>query len=130
MKRLLSPGCRDRRAAQPLPPVRAPYDSTALQKKLLDRAGCRRGCCRSMEPARPPAQAPARTHSNSYPLHALRPPFTPPHPPARARARAPASWCGCNNSAIFADLVPEQLRSTIYAYDRRWGRGVGAGGWG
>lgn len=28
------------------------------------------------------------------------------------------SWCGCNNSALFADLVPEQLRSTIYAFDR------------
>eukprot|EP00887_Chlorella_sp_A99_P001734 scaffold8.g1734.t1 len=33
---------------------------------------------------------------------------------------APSSsrWCGCNNSAMFAELVPEQLRSTIFAYDR------------
>ena len=28
------------------------------------------------------------------------------------------SWCGCNNSALFAELVPEEQRSTIYAFDR------------
>lgn len=28
------------------------------------------------------------------------------------------SWCGCNNSALFAELVPEEQRSTIFAFDR------------
>ncbi|KAL6771840.1 hypothetical protein ACKKBG_A28005 [Auxenochlorella protothecoides x Auxenochlorella symbiontica] len=38
------------------------------------------------------------------------------------------SWCGCNNSALFADLVPEQLRSTIYAFDRSFEGAIGAFG--
>jgi MFS family permease len=38
------------------------------------------------------------------------------------------SWCGVNNSAIFADLVPERLRSQIYAFDRSFEGAVGACG--
>lgn len=28
------------------------------------------------------------------------------------------SWCGCNNSALMAELVPEQQRTAIFAFDR------------
>lgn len=28
------------------------------------------------------------------------------------------SWCGTNNSAIFAEIVPEQLRTTVFAFNR------------
>lgn len=28
------------------------------------------------------------------------------------------SWCGANNSALFAELVPEQQRTHVYAFDR------------
>jgi MFS family permease len=38
------------------------------------------------------------------------------------------SWCGCNNSALFAELVPEEQRSTIYAFDRSFEGAVGAMG--
>ncbi|GAB4813864.1 hypothetical protein N2152v2_000910 [Parachlorella kessleri] len=38
------------------------------------------------------------------------------------------SWCGANNSSIFADLVPEQLRSTIYAFDRSFEGAIAACG--
>ncbi|EFN58437.1 hypothetical protein CHLNCDRAFT_140406 [Chlorella variabilis] len=37
-------------------------------------------------------------------------------------------WCGCNNSALFAELVPEEQRSTIYAFDRSFEGAVGAMG--
>lgn len=33
-------------------------------------------------------------------------------------ALPPCSWCGCNNSALMAELVPEQKRSSIFAFDR------------
>lgn len=36
------------------------------------------------------------------------------------------SWCGSNNSAMFADIVPEQLRSTVYAFDRSFEGAVAA----
>ncbi|KAK9866373.1 hypothetical protein WJX84_011358 [Apatococcus fuscideae] len=36
------------------------------------------------------------------------------------------SWCGSNNSAMFADIVPEQSRSTVYAFDRSFEGGVAA----
>ena len=35
------------------------------------------------------------------------------------------SWCGTNNSAIFAEIVPEQLRSSIYSFDRSFEGAVG-----
>ncbi len=35
-------------------------------------------------------------------------------------ALSPRSWCGCNNSALMAELVPEQKRSSIFAFDRRF----------
>ncbi|KAI7836114.1 hypothetical protein COHA_009993 [Chlorella ohadii] len=38
------------------------------------------------------------------------------------------SWCGCNNSALFAELVPEEQRSTIFAFDRSFEGAVGAMG--
>ena len=34
--------------------------------------------------------------------------------------------CGSNNSAMFADIVPEQLRSTVYAFDRSFEGAVAA----
>lgn len=44
------------------------------------------------------------------------------HPEALSRLplppTAPCSWCGSNNSSMFAELVPEEQRSTIYAFDR------------
>ncbi|KAL3153038.1 hypothetical protein ABBQ38_012062 [Trebouxia sp. C0009 RCD-2024] len=36
------------------------------------------------------------------------------------------SWCGSNNSAMFADIVPEHLRSTVYAFDRSFEGAVAA----
>lgn len=36
--------------------------------------------------------------------------------------------CGCNNSAMFADIVPEHMRSKIYAFDRAFEGAVGACG--
>lgn len=36
------------------------------------------------------------------------------------------SWCGTNNSAIFAQVVPEQLRSSIYAFDRAFETAIGS----
>jgi MFS family permease len=36
------------------------------------------------------------------------------------------SWCGSNNSAIFADVVPAHLRSTVYAFDRAFEGAVAA----
>ncbi|KAK9801849.1 hypothetical protein WJX73_001027 [Symbiochloris irregularis] len=36
------------------------------------------------------------------------------------------SGCGANNSAMFADIVPEELRSTVYAFDRSFEGGVAA----
>ena len=36
------------------------------------------------------------------------------------------SWCGSNNSAIFADVVPAHLRSTVFAYDRAFEGAVAA----
>lgn len=41
---------------------------------------------------------------------------------------ASISWCGCNNSAIFADIVPQHLRTQIYAFDRSFEGAVGACG--
>ncbi|KAK9813231.1 hypothetical protein WJX72_011069 [[Myrmecia] bisecta] len=38
------------------------------------------------------------------------------------------SWCGANNSAMFAEIVPEQLRSTVYAFDRSFEGAVAACG--
>ena len=41
----------------------------------------------------------------------------------------PNDWhcrCGSNNSAMFADIVPEELRSTVYAFDRSFEGGVAA----
>ena len=37
-----------------------------------------------------------------------------------------ARRCGSNNSAMFADIVPEQLRSTVYAFDRSFEGAVAA----
>jgi hypothetical protein len=39
-----------------------------------------------------------------------------------------ASWCGANNSVFFADIVPEELRSSIYGWDRSFEGAVGACG--
>ena len=36
------------------------------------------------------------------------------------------SWCGANNSAVFADVVPARLRSTVYAFDRSFEGAVAA----
>ena len=36
------------------------------------------------------------------------------------------SWCGANNSAVFADVVPSRLRGTIYAFDRSFEGAVAA----
>ncbi|CAL8463252.1 g2786 [Coccomyxa elongata] len=36
------------------------------------------------------------------------------------------SWSGTNNSAMFAEIVPEQLRSAVYAFDRSFEGAVGA----
>ena len=36
------------------------------------------------------------------------------------------SRSGTNNSAIFSEIVPEQLRSAIYAFDRSFEGAVGA----
>ena len=33
---------------------------------------------------------------------------------------------GTNNSAMFAEIVPEQLRSAVYAFDRSFEGAVGA----
>lgn len=60
----------------------------------------------------------ARTHRPALPRPA------PPPLPSFCRAR---SWCGCNNSALFAELVPEQQRSTIYAFDRSFEVGAPLG---
>lgn len=38
------------------------------------------------------------------------------------------SWCGCNNSALMAELVPEDKRSSIFAFDRGFEGAVGAMG--
>lgn len=38
------------------------------------------------------------------------------------------SWSGANNSAMFAELVPERLRTQIYAFDRSFEGAVGACG--
>ncbi|KAK9838092.1 hypothetical protein WJX81_000768 [Elliptochloris bilobata] len=38
------------------------------------------------------------------------------------------SWSGTNNSAMFAEIVPEQLRSAVYAFDRSFEGAVGATG--
>lgn len=55
-------------------------------------------------------------HDTEFSCHAM--PWSlakngPPHP-----LPSPCSWCGCNNSALFAELVPEERRSTIFAFDR------------
>ena len=34
--------------------------------------------------------------------------------------------CGTNNSAIFAEIVPEEKRSTVYAFDRSFEGAVAA----
>ena len=36
------------------------------------------------------------------------------------------SWCGTNNSAIFAEVVPEHLRSSVFAFDRAFETAIGA----
>jgi len=38
------------------------------------------------------------------------------------------SWCGCNNSALFAELVPESQRTHVYAFDRSFEGALGACG--
>lgn len=38
------------------------------------------------------------------------------------------SWCGSANSAIFAEIVPDNLRSVIYAFDRSFEGAVAACG--
>lgn len=38
------------------------------------------------------------------------------------------SWCGVNNSALFAELVPERLRTHVYAFDRSFEGAIGACG--
>ena len=38
------------------------------------------------------------------------------------------SWCGCNNSALFAELVPEEQRTHVYAFDRSFEGAIGACG--
>jgi len=38
------------------------------------------------------------------------------------------SWCGSNNSCLFAELVPESLRTQIYAFDRSFEGAIGACG--
>lgn len=38
------------------------------------------------------------------------------------------SWCGVNNSTFFAELVPENLRTHIYAFDRSFEGAIGACG--
>ena len=37
-----------------------------------------------------------------------------------------SSWCGANNSAVFAEIVPAELRSSVYAFDRSFEGAVGA----
>ena len=37
-----------------------------------------------------------------------------------------SSWCGSNNSAVFAEIVPAELRSSVYAFDRSFEGAVGA----
>ena len=41
-------------------------------------------------------------------------------------ARNAARRSGTNNSAMFAEIVPEQLRSAVYAFDRSFEGAVGA----
>ena len=36
------------------------------------------------------------------------------------------SWCGTNNSAMFAEVVPERLRSSVFAFDRSFETAIGA----
>ena len=50
----------------------------------------------------------------AYGLHTLGPMYG----AAFFAAGAVVSWCGTNNSAIFSEIVPERLRSSIYAFDR------------
>ncbi|KAG7668874.1 hypothetical protein Ndes2526B_g00583 [Nannochloris sp. 'desiccata'] len=38
------------------------------------------------------------------------------------------SWCGCNNSALFSELVPENQRTHVYAFDRSFEGALGACG--
>jgi MFS family permease len=38
------------------------------------------------------------------------------------------SWCGCNNSALFAELVPKEQRTHVYAFDRSFEGALGACG--
>ena len=37
-----------------------------------------------------------------------------------------SSWCGSNNAAVFAEIVPAELRSSVYAFDRSFEGAVGA----
>lgn len=39
-----------------------------------------------------------------------------------------SSWCGANNSAIFADIVPRDMMTQVYAFDRTFEGGIGAVG--
>lgn len=39
---------------------------------------------------------------------------------------ATISWCGTNNSAIFAEIVPEDKRTSVYAFDRSFEGAVAA----
>lgn len=41
---------------------------------------------------------------------------------------ASISWCGCNNSAIFAEIVPKDSRTQVYAFDRSFEGAIGACG--
>ena len=36
------------------------------------------------------------------------------------------SWFGTNNSAMFAEVVPERLRSSVFAFDRSFETAIGA----
>lgn len=36
------------------------------------------------------------------------------------------AWCGTNNSAMFSEIVPERLRSSVFAFDRSFETAIGA----
>ena len=46
--------------------------------------------------------------------------------PGGSRTAALRCRCGSNNSAMFSEIVPEEQRSTIFAFDRSFEGGVGA----
>jgi len=46
----------------------------------------------------------------------------------RMESMFPLRRSGTNNSAMFAEIVPEQLRSAVYAFDRSFEGAIGATG--